>query len=128
MTQERVIKALRNGPLTSHEVANLTGMAQPTVLSTAKKLRAQGILTTEQVKVGRYWLAKYTLAGHEETVAPVEQVEEKRCLLNPFDLRNAKGIFSPAEYKAMYAHARRIYGINPSFASKSKVVTSEDNR
>jgi hypothetical protein len=55
-------------------------------------------------------------------------VEEKRCLLNPFDLRNAKGIFSPAEYKAMYAHARRIYGINPSFASKSKVVTSEDNR
>jgi len=54
MTQERVIKALQNGPLTSHEVANLTGMPQATVLSAAKKLRSQGILTTNKVKVGKF--------------------------------------------------------------------------
>ena len=45
MTQEAVLKALQNGPLTSHEVSNLTGMPQATVLSTAKKLRDKKELT-----------------------------------------------------------------------------------
>ena len=75
MTQAKVIKALQNGPLTSHEVANLTGMPQATVLSTSKKLRHQGKLTTEIVKVGRHWVAQYTLA---DQLIEAKKPEEKR--------------------------------------------------
>ena len=104
MTQARVIKALQNGPLTSHEVANLTGMPQATVISTAKKLRHKGELTTELVKVGKYWVAQYTLSDH---LIVAKKPDEGRCLLNPFDIRNAKGIFTDSEYKIMNAQARR---------------------
>ena len=87
MTQAQVIKALQNGPLTSHEVANLTGMPQATVLSTAKKLRYQGKLTTEIVKVGKSWVAKYTL--HDDFIEHKKKDdEETRCKLNPFDLNS----------------------------------------
>lgn len=109
MTQAQVIKALQNGPLTSHEVSNLTGMPQATVLSTAKKLRYQGKLITEIVKVGRHWVAKYTLDDNLIESKP-KNVDEKRCLLNPFDIRNAKGIFSKAEYAVMNAQAKRMLG------------------
>jgi predicted transcriptional regulator len=115
MTQAKVIKALQNGPLTSHEVANLTGMPQATVLSTAKKLRHQGKLTTEIVKVGRHWVAQYTLI---EDLIENKPKEETRCLLNPFDIRNAKGIFSPAEYRVMNAQARRLFNGNPNFTKE----------
>ncbi len=109
MTQAMIIKALQNGPLTSQEVCDLTGMPKSSVLSTAKKLRYKGELTTEEVKVGRYRVAKYTLADHLiENVKPVN--DEPRCLLNPFDIRNAKGIFSKAEYAVMNAQARRLLG------------------
>ena len=114
MTQAKVIKALQNGPLTSHEVANLTGMPQATVLSTAKKLRHQGKLTTEIVKVGRHWVAQYTLI---EDLIESKPKEEARCLLNPFDIRNAKGIFTPAEYRVMNAQAKRLFKGNPSFTA-----------
>jgi hypothetical protein len=120
MTQARVIKALQNGPLTSHDVANHTGMPQATVLSTCKKLRYQGVLTTEMVKVGRFWVAQYTLVDQK----PAKPEEEKRCLLNPFDIRNAKGIFTDAEYRVMNAQARRLYGNNPQFTTYSKAVAS----
>lgn len=115
MTQAKVIKALQNGPLTSHEVANLTGMPQATVLSTAKKLRHQGKLTTEIIKVGRHWVAQYTL---DESLIEYKKDEETRCKLNPFDIRNAKGIFSPAEYRVMNAQARRLYNGNPHFTKE----------
>ena len=115
MTQAKVIKALQNGPLTSHEVANLTGMPQATVLSTAKKLRHQGKLTTEIVKVGRHWVAQYTLI---EDLIENKPKEETRCLLNPFDIRNAKGIFSPSEYRVMNAQARRLFNGNPHFTKE----------
>jgi hypothetical protein len=36
--------------------------------------------------------------------------DETRCLLNPFDIRNAKGIFSKAEYAVMNAQAKRLLG------------------
>ena len=109
MTQEAIIKALQNGPLTSQEVCDLTGMHKSSVLSTAKKLRYKGDLTTEEVQVGRYRVAKYTLADHLiENVKPVN--DEPRCLLNPFDLRNAKGIFSKSEYAVMNAQAKRLLG------------------
>jgi len=105
MTQAALIKALQNGSLTSREVVDTTGMSQATVLSTAKKLRYKGLLTTEQVKVGKHWLAKYTLDDSLTQDHP-----EDRCLLNPFDLRNAKGIFSKAEYAVMNSQARRLLG------------------
>ena len=110
MTQAQVIKALQNGPLTSQEVSNLTGMPQATVLSTAKKLRYQGKLTTEQVKSGRYWVAKYTLDDSLIEYKPKLPDEETRCKLNPFDIRNAKGIFTKAEYAQMKAQATRLLG------------------
>jgi len=107
MTQSQVIKALQNGSLTSHEVANLTGMPQATVLSTAKKLRYQGKLTTEIVKVGKFCVAKYTLA---DDLIEAKPKVVKRCLLNPFDIRNAKGIFTTSEYAVMKMQATRLLG------------------
>ena len=124
MTQAAVIKALQNGPLTSHEVANLTGMPQATVLSTAKKMRYKGDLVTEQVKSGRYWMAQYTLAEHlieAKSKPPVDK-------LNPFDIRNAKGIFTASEYRIMNAQARNFYKSAPRFTTYTKAVPSENNR
>jgi predicted transcriptional regulator len=115
MTQARIIKALQNGSLTSHELSNLTGMPQATVLSTAKKLRHKGELTTELVKVGKHWIAQYTLS---DDLIETKKVDEKRCLLNPFDIRNAKGIFTPAEYRVMNAQAKRLYKGNPDFTKQ----------
>jgi predicted transcriptional regulator len=115
MTQAKVIKALQNGPLTSHEVANLSGMPQATVLSTAKKLRHQGKLSTEIIKVGRHWVAQYTLS---EDLIEYKHKDETRCKLNPFDIRNAKGIFSPAEYRVLNAQARRLFNGNPHFTKE----------
>jgi hypothetical protein len=107
MTQEAIIKALQNGPLTSQEVCDLTGMPKSSVLSTAKKLRYKGDLTTEEVLVGRYRVAKYTLSDHLIENRPKD---ETRCLLNPFDIRNARGIFSKSEYAVMNAQAKRLLG------------------
>jgi hypothetical protein len=107
MTQEAIIKALQNGPLTSQEVCDLTGMPKSSVLSTAKKLRYKGDLTTEEVQVGSYRVAKYTLADHLIENRPKDKT---RCLLNPFDIRNAKGIFSKSEYAVMNAQAKRLLG------------------
>jgi len=107
MTQEAIIKALQNGPLTSQEVCDLTGMSKSSVLSTAKKLRYKGDLTTEEVKVGQYRVARYTLAEHLIENKPKD---ETRCLLNPFDIRNARGIFTKAEYAVMNMQAKRLLG------------------
>jgi hypothetical protein len=111
MTQAMIIKALQNGPLTSQELCDLTGMPKSSVLSTAKKLRYKGELTTEEVKVGRYRVARYTLADHLIESRPKE---ETRCLLNPFDIRNAKGIFTKAEYASMNNQAIRLFGRKPT--------------
>ena len=107
MTQAIIIEALQNGPLTSDEICRLTGLPKSAVLSAAKKLRYKGELITEEVKVGRYWIAKYTLV---EQLLENKPKEETRCLLNPFDIRNAKGIFSKAEYAVMNAQAKRLLG------------------
>jgi DNA-binding MarR family transcriptional regulator len=109
MTQAMIIEALQNGPLTSQEVCDLTGMPKSSVLSTAKKLRYKGELTTEEVKVGRYRVARYTLEPHMIEAQKVIN-DEPRCLLNPFDIRNAKGIFSKAEYAVMNSQAKRLLG------------------
>jgi len=108
MTQARLIQALQNGSLTSNEIVGLTGMSKETVLSTAKKLRYQGKLTTGKVKVGRFWVARYTL--DDSLIESKPEEDKNRCLLNPFDLRNTVGIFSKAEYAVMNAQARRLFG------------------
>ena len=102
MTQAQVIKALQNGPLTSHEVANLTGMPQATVLCTAKTLRNQGRLTTEQVKVGRNWVAQYTLADNE--------IEKQDSNVKIICGIKTYGIFTKAEYAVMKQQATRLLG------------------
>jgi predicted transcriptional regulator len=112
MTQAQVIKALQNGPLTSREIAEKTGMNKDTVLSTAKKLRYQGKLTTEQVKDGNKWVAKYTLADDMIEAPKVEKPWDKN---NPFDWRNAKGIFTPNEYRTMKSQANQLFKGNPYF-------------
>lgn len=101
MTQQAIINALRNGPLSSHEVSNLTGMPQVTVVSTAQKLRKKGVLTTGKVKVGKFWLAQYTLVRedlhHDDGV-------KYFCGIPTY------GIFSKAEYAVMRQQAARLYG------------------
>ena len=117
MTQQQVINALINGPLTSREVANITGMSQSTVLSTAKKLRNQGVISTKIVKSGKYNLAEYTLIEEQQT--PMADNGLKIiCGVKTY------GIFTPAEYKIMNAQARRLYGVNPTFASKTKEASN----
>ena len=112
MTQAQVIQVLQNGPLTSRQIAEQTGMNKDTVLSTAKKLRYQGKLTTEQVKDGNNWVAKYTLADHMIEELKEEKPWDKN---NPFDWRNAKGIFTPTEYRTMKAQANQLFRGNPYF-------------
>lgn len=121
MTQERVINALQNGPLTSHQVAELTGMTQATVISTCRKLRVQGKLTTELVKSGRHWVAQYTLVGKQKSFESENGVK-MICGIPTY------GIFSPAEYKIMNARARKLYQGNPQFTTYSKAVPSENSR
>lgn len=122
MTQEAFIKALQEGPLTSHEVTDRSGMTQATVLSTAKRLKQKGLIKSEIIKVGKYWVAKYDL-----TIERPEE-DENRCKLNPFDIRNARGIFTEAEYRVMRAQASNQYKGNPQFTTYSKAKPSENNR
>ena len=122
MSQAKFIRALQNGPMTSREIANLTGMPQATVLSTGKKLRYQGKLTTKQVRDGHYWVALYTLDDSLVESKPQHTDDEPRCLLNPFDIRNAKGIFTPAEYRVMNAQARRIYSPNSNEITNNQYI------
>ena len=98
MTQAQIIDALQNGPLTSHELAEITGMSQATVISTTKKLRNQGKLTAKLVKSGKFWINQYTL--EEDVPKPSQTV---------FNGIQTQGIFSPAEYRAMKAQLNKLY-------------------
>ena len=99
MTQAAIIQALQDGPLTSQELAEATGMTQATVISTARKLRTQGKLTAKLVKSGKFWINQYTLA--KDVPKPSQTV---------FFGIQTKGIFSKAEYAAMKAQATRLLG------------------
>ena len=57
--------------------------------------------------MGRSWVCRYTLEPHMIEVAKADEPYDK---LNPFDIRNAKGIFSKAEYAVMNAQAKRLFG------------------
>jgi biotin operon repressor len=118
MTQARLIQALQDGPMTSAEIAESTGMSKETVLSTAKKLRYKGDLITEQVKVGRYWVAKYTLTKPDPKTVDKTII----CGIQTY------GIFTPAEYRIMNAQARALYGNGQPFTTYSKAVPNENDR
>jgi hypothetical protein len=109
MTQEAIIKCLQNGSLTSYEMENLTGIQRTSLVAACKKMIHKKQLTAEKIKMGRSWIMKYTLAEHmiESTKAANDEPLDK---FNPFDIRNAQGIFSKAEYAVMNSQARRLLG------------------
>ena len=74
-------------------------------------------LTVEKIKVNRAWVCRYTLEPHmiEATKAANDEPYDK---LNPFDVRNAKGIFTKSEYAVMNNQARNFYKGNPNFTKE----------
>ena len=117
MTQEAIIKALQNGSLTSYEMENLTGIPRTSIVAACKKLFHKKQLTTEKIRSGRCWITRYTLEPHmiESTKAANDEPYNK---LNPFDIRNAKGIFTKSEYAVMNAQARSFYKVNSKFTKE----------
>ena len=107
MTQESIIRVLQNGSLTSYDMENLTGIPRTSIVAACKKMFRKKQLTAEKIKMGRCWIMKYTLAEHmiEATKAANDEPYNK---LNPFDIRNAQGIFTKAEYAVMNSQARRL--------------------
>ena len=113
MTQEAIIRTLQNGSLTSYDMENLTGIPRESIVSACKKMIRKKQLTMEKIKDGRFWIMRYTLEPHM-IVATEAANDEPYDKLNPFDIRNAQGIFSKAEYAVMNSQARRLLG-NPDF-------------
>ena len=113
MTQEAIIRCLQNGSLTSYDMENLTGIPRNSLVAACKKMIRKKQATAEKIKMGRCWIMKYTLAEHmiEATKAANDEPYNK---LNPFDIRNAQGIFSKAEYAVMNSQARRLLGRSPT--------------
>jgi hypothetical protein len=112
MTQEAIIQCLQNGSLNSYQIEDLTGIPRLHIVAACKHLFRKKKITVEKVKMGRSWVCKYTLEPH---MVEVEKVEEPRDLLNPFDIRNAVGIFTKAEYAVMNAQARRLLNGNQDY-------------
>ena len=113
MTQEAIIRTLQNGSLTSYDIENLTGIPRTSIVAACKKMIRKKQISVEKIKDGRSWIMRYTLEPHmiEATKAANDAPIDK---LNPFDIRNAQGIFSKAEYAVMNSQARRLLG-NPDF-------------
>jgi hypothetical protein len=109
MTQEAIIKCLQNGSLTSYEMENLTGIPRTSIVAACKKMFRKKELSTEKIKIGRSWITRYTLEPHmiQATKAANDAPLNK---LNPFDIRNAQGIFTKAEYAVMNSQAVRLLG------------------
>ena len=113
MTQEAVIRALQNGPLTSYQKENLTGIPRLSIAACCTKMSYKKKLKIGKIKMGRSWVSQYTLEPHmiESTKAANDEPYDK---LNPFDIRNAKGIFTKSEYANMNAQAVRLFGRKPT--------------
>ena len=80
MTQEAVIRALQNGPLTSYQIEDLTGIPRLSIAACCTKMSYKKKLKIGKVKMGRSWVSQYTLAPH---MIEAEKIEEPRDLLNP---------------------------------------------
>jgi hypothetical protein len=117
MTQQAIIRALQNGSLTAYEMENLTGIPRTSIVAACKKMFRKKELTVEKVKVNRAWVCRYTLENHmiEAKKAANDEPYNK---LNPFDVRNAKGIFTKSEYAVMNNQARRLFNGNPNFTKE----------
>ena len=113
MTQEAIIRILQNGSLTSYEMENLTGIPRTSIVAACKKLHHKKQLTYEKIRSGRSWISMYTLEPHMIEAQKATN-DEPRCRLNPFDIRNAQGIFTKAEYAVMNSQARRLLGRQPT--------------
>ena len=113
MTQQAIIRVLQNGSLTAQQMENLTGIPRTSIVAACKKMFRKKELTVEKIKVHRAWVCRYTLEPHMIEAQKVVN-NEPRCLLNPFDLRNAQGIFTKSEYAVMNSQARRLLGRPPS--------------
>jgi len=113
MTQEAIIKCLQNGSLTSYEMENLTGIQRTSLVAACKKLIRKKQATAEKIRIGRCWILRYTLAEHmiDATKAANDEPYDK---FNPFDIRNAVGIFTKAEYASMNNQAIRLFGRKPT--------------
>ena len=113
MTQEAIIKCLQNGPLTSYDMENNTGIPRTSIVAACKKMIRKKQVTAEKIRMGRSWIMRYTLENHmiESTKAANDEPLDK---FNPFDVRNAVGIFTKAEYAVMNSQARRLLGRPPS--------------
>ena len=109
MTQEAIIRALQNGSLTSYQLEDLTGIPRESIVSACKKMIRKKQLTMEKIKIGRSWVCRYTLEPHM-IVATEAANDAPLDKLNPFDIRNAQGIFTKAEYAVMNSQARRLLG------------------
>jgi hypothetical protein len=113
MTQEAVIRALQNGPLTSYQIEDLTGIPRLSIAACCTKMSYKKKLKIGKIKMGCSWVSQYTLEPHmiESTKAANDEPYDK---LNPFDIRNAKGIFTKAEYASMNQQAVRLFGRKPT--------------
>ena len=113
MTQESVIRCLQNGPLTSYQIEDLTGIPRLSITACCTKMSYKKKLKIGKIKLGRSWVSQYTLEPHmiEATKAANDEPYDK---LNPFDIRNAQGIFTKAEYAVMNAQAVRLLGRQPT--------------
>jgi hypothetical protein len=109
MTQESIIKCLQNESLTSYEMENLTGIQRTSIVAACKKMFRKKQITVEKIKMGRSWIMRYTLEPHmiDATKANNDAPIDK---FSPFDIRNAQGIFTKAEYAVMNSQARRLFG------------------
>jgi hypothetical protein len=109
MTQESVIRCLQNGPLTSYQIEDLTGIPRLSIAACCTKMSYKKKLKIGKIKMGRSWVSQYTLEPHmiESTKAANDEPYDK---LNPFDIRNARGIFLKSEYAVMNAQAVRLLG------------------
>jgi hypothetical protein len=113
MTQESVIRALQNGPLTSYQIEDLTGIPRLSIAACCTKMSYKKKLKIGKIKMGRSWVSQYTLEPHMIEAQKVIN-DEPRDLLTPFDIRNAKGIFTKAEYASMNNQAIRLFGRKPT--------------
>jgi hypothetical protein len=109
MTQESIIRALQNGPLTSYQIEDLTGIPRLSIAACCTKMSYKKKLKIGKIKMGRSWVSQYTLEPHM-IVATQAANDEPYDKLNPFDIRNARGIFSKSEYAVMNAQATRLFG------------------
>ena len=91
----------------------MTGIPRLHIVAACKKLIRKKQATAEKIKMGRSWIMRYTLAEHMiDDEKPVN--DAPRDFLTPFDIRNAKGIFTKAEYASMNNQAVRLFGRKPT--------------